>query len=150
MTDKMIAVPMDLLEELRDCAEICADDVRAHDLGEDSAETHFRQVGRACDALLREAPQPPFQLPDFATDPDDSDEVASLWDHGFKRGWNSCLGSVAKAMQPAEQQPAPDVAGLVDALEWVMYCNEFGFLPESVQQAVSDALALYRNQGGGK
>lgn len=58
MTDKMIAVPKELLEELRECAEICADDVRAHDLGEDSAETHFRQVGRACDALLREAPQP--------------------------------------------------------------------------------------------
>src|SRR5690606_552791 len=29
--------------------------------------------------LLYTAPQPPFQLPDFATDPDDSDEVASLW-----------------------------------------------------------------------
>lgn len=57
----------------------------------------------------------PFQLPDFATGPDDSDEVASLWDHGFKRGWNSCLGAVAKAMQPAEQQPSPDVAGLAEA-----------------------------------
>src|SRR5690606_34470431 len=32
---------------------------------------------------LYTAPQPPFQLPDFATDPDDSDEVASLLDHGF-------------------------------------------------------------------
>lgn len=56
---------------------------------------------------LYTAPQPPFQLPDFAADPDDSDEAASLWDHGFKRGWNSCLGAVAKAMQPTEQQPAP-------------------------------------------
>lgn len=62
MTDK-IEVPMELLEELRDCAELCADYVRAHDLGEDSAETHFRQVGRACDALLREAPQPAEQQP---------------------------------------------------------------------------------------
>ena len=75
MTDKMIAVPRELLEELRDCAELCADDVRAHDLGEDSAEAEFRQVGRACDDLLREA------------------------------------------AQPAEQQPAPDVAGLVEALD---------------------------------
>jgi len=36
----------------------------------------------------------------------------------------------------------------VEALERVMYCNEVGFLPEGVQQAVSDALAAHRKQGG--
>jgi len=37
---------------------------------------------------------------------------------------------------------------LVEALVRVMYCNEVGFLPESVQQAVFDALANYRKGGG--
>lgn len=54
MTDKMISVPMELLEELRECAELCADEARDHDLGEDSAEAYFRQVARACDALLHD------------------------------------------------------------------------------------------------
>lgn len=50
------------------------------------------------------APKPSSQLPDFATDPDDSDEGASLWDHGFKQGWNACLKAATNTTQPVEQQ----------------------------------------------
>lgn len=57
------------------------------------------------------------------------------------------LHTLYTAPQPAEQHPAPDVAALVEALERVMYCNEVKFLPEGVQQAVSDALAAHRKQG---
>lgn len=61
----------------------------------------------------------------------------------------SCTGNPWAGWQPlyAAPQPAPDVSALVDALERVTYCNEVGFLPESVQQAVSDALAAYRKGG---
>lgn len=46
--------------------------------------------------------KPLLQLPDFATSPDESDEVASLWDHGYKRGWNACLKTLAKTHDPAD------------------------------------------------
>lgn len=58
------------------------------------------------------------------------------------------IDSALATPQPAEQQPAPDADVLVDALERVMYCDEIKFLPEGVQQAVSDALAAHRKQGG--
>lgn len=47
----------------------------------------------------------------------------------------------------AAPPPAPDVSALVEAMERVLYCNEVGFLPESVQQAVSDSLAAHRKGG---
>ena len=59
--------------------------------------------------VLYTTPQPSFQLPDFTTDPDDSDEGASLLDHGFKLGWNSCLEAVTKAMQTTQQPSEPAV-----------------------------------------
>ena len=79
-------------------------------------------------------PQPSFQLPNFATDPDDSDEGASLMDHGFKWGWNSCLEAVAKAMRSAEQQSAPDVSGLVKALEEII--NPVRFMQERLEEGM--------------
>lgn len=54
-------------------------------------------------AAPQPAEQPPLKLPDFVTDPDDSDEAASLWDHGYKRGWNACLEAATKTVQPTEQ-----------------------------------------------
>ena len=78
-----------------------------------TASTHPRERYKA----MLAAPQPSFQLPDFATSPDDSDEGASLWDHGFKTGWNSCLEDVAKTLQSTTQQPTPEVVVLVEALE---------------------------------
>lgn len=53
MTDKMIEVPRELLEELRDSACWSADCVRKNDCGEDSAEMHYRMLAIACDKLLR-------------------------------------------------------------------------------------------------
>lgn len=121
-------------------------------LDDKSATTYNAEVAQRWRAKgwpvtpLYTTPQPSFQLPDFATDPDDSDEGASLWDHGYKTGWNSCLEDVVKAMQSAEQQPAPDVSGLVEALEPFAKCaDELDGAPEDgIDPADDDEWAKFR------
>ena len=124
---------------------------------------NFCAVGEGVyQAILSATPQTSFQLPDFATDPDDSDEGASLWDLGFKRGWNSCLEVVTGAMQSAERPPVLDVSALVEALEIARDTldnvrgninpvrGDVDELEEDVSVAYStalSALATYRNGG---
>lgn len=135
MTDKMIAVPRELLEELRDCAELCADDVREHDLGEDSAEAHFRQVGRACDALLREAPQPSEQQPS----PDVSDLVEAL---------EGILPFVVDEPWECRGDKCREV-WCISCFGDEEACESAAKAKQSLKEADS-VLADYRNQGDGK
>ena len=44
--------------------------------------------------------------------------------------------------EQSSREHREEIGVLMEALEGVMYCNEVKFLPEGVQQAVSDALAI--------
>src|SRR5690606_28318846 len=58
MTDKMIPVPRELLEELRDCANDCFNYDSALAYSRSTRVNFYEGLMEQCDALLREAAQP--------------------------------------------------------------------------------------------
>lgn len=70
---------------------------------------------------------------------------------------NRCLPddvALYTAPQPAEQQPAPDVAGLVEALRSILGWRELRsgneFPVERIEEIARAALAAHCEQGGGQ
>lgn len=58
MTDKMIAVPRELLEELRDCANDCFNYESTLSYSRSTRVNFYEGLMEQCDTILREAEQP--------------------------------------------------------------------------------------------
>lgn len=70
--------------------------------------------------------------------------IKQTWDAAWKHAQKTFHAQSMQDMEKKLSAAQAECGQVVEALEQVMYCNEVGFLPVSVQESVSKALSAYR------